>query len=89
MSAKVAFLAAETPRGLASTVIIPRKALVTDAMGNAVWTVRDGLAHRVAIEPGRELQDGVEVLRGLDGGELVIIDPPPELKEGARVATPG
>jgi hypothetical protein len=38
--------------------------------------VRDGIAHRIAIGTGREFQDGVEVRSGLNGGELVIVEPP-------------
>ncbi|HZP46804.1 MAG TPA: efflux RND transporter periplasmic adaptor subunit [Candidatus Binataceae bacterium] len=85
MSAKVAFLADEPPPASAATVVVPRKALVTDPSGSAVWTVSQGLAHRRVVTPGRELEDGVEIARGLDGGELVILDPPAGLREGARV----
>ena len=68
-------------------VVIPKKAIVTDGSASAVWIVRDGIANRVAITTGRELQDGVEVRSGLDGGELVIIDPPLEIKAGSPVTT--
>jgi hypothetical protein len=54
-----------------------------------VWVVRDGRANRVAITTGGELQDGVVVRHGLDGGELVIVEPSAELKDGSRVVTTG
>jgi RND family efflux transporter MFP subunit len=93
MSAKVTFLAenqspdqrTQTP----SMVLVPKKAIVSDGAASAVWVVRGGVARRVAITAGRELQDGVEVRRGLDGGELVIIEPPPTLQDGSRVTVAG
>jgi hypothetical protein len=47
--------------------------------------VRDGSAYRIAIATGREFQDGIEVRSGLAGGELVIVEPPADLKAGSRV----
>jgi hypothetical protein len=38
---------------------------------------------------GHEFQDGVEVRKGLDGGEMVIVEPPADLKGGSRVVTNG
>jgi HlyD family secretion protein len=87
MSAKVSFMAAEGFARTAPLVIVPKKAIVTDGGTSAVWVVRDGAAHRVAITTGREFQEGVEVRNGLDGGELVIVEPPAGLKGGSRVRT--
>ena len=70
-------------------VIVAKKAIVTEGAASAVWIVRDGAAYRIAIVTGREFQDGVEVRSGLDGGELVIVEPPSDLKGGTRVATTG
>jgi RND family efflux transporter MFP subunit len=89
MSAKVTFLASEGHLRTASMVIVPKKAIVTNASASTVWVVRDGRANRVAITTGGELQDGVVVRHGLDGGELVIVEPSAELKDGSRVVTTG
>jgi HlyD family secretion protein len=89
MSAKVTFMAGEGRAPTARLVIVPKKAIVTDGVASAVWTVRDGAAYRIAIVTGREFQDGVEVHSGLDGGEIVIVEPPSDLKGGSRVATTG
>jgi HlyD family secretion protein len=89
MSAKVSFMAGESRVPTARLVIVPKKAIVTDGIARAVWTVRDGAAYRIAIVTGRDFQDGVEVRRGLDGGEIVIVDPPADLTGGSRVATTG
>ncbi len=89
MSAKVTFMTSQSRAPTAHLVIVRKKAIVTDGVASAVWTVRDRAAYRVAIVTGREFQDGVEVRRGLDGVELVIVDPPPDLTGGSRVATTG
>jgi RND family efflux transporter MFP subunit len=89
MSAKVTFMASQGDVRTARLVIVPKKAIVTDGATSAVWVVRDGTTYRTAITTGREFQDGVEVNKGLDGGELVIVDPPEGLKGGSRVTAIG
>ena len=66
---------------------MPKKALITEGNVVSVWTVRDGAAERVAIKRGRDLEAGVEVKAGLNDGDLVIIDPLADLKDGQKVAT--
>jgi RND family efflux transporter MFP subunit len=89
MSAKVTFMAGEGGVRTARLIIVPKKAIVTDGAASSVWVVRDGAAYRIAIAPGREFQDGVEVRKGLDGGELLIVEPPAGLQGGSRVTTTG
>jgi RND family efflux transporter MFP subunit len=89
MSAKVSFLARAETTQSSPLFIVPSKAIVPQGTSHAVWIVRESTAHEVEVTPGRELQDGVEIRRGLDGGEIVIVDPPAALKEGARVTTKG
>ncbi|MFN7136478.1 MAG: hypothetical protein ACK4MU_03020, partial [Thermomonas sp.] len=48
--------------------------------------VQDGKAVQRALTLGRTLGDDREVLSGLAGGEQVVLDPPPTLADGARVA---
>jgi RND family efflux transporter MFP subunit len=87
MSTKVTFLAAEGGPRTAPLVIVPKKVIVPDGTRVTVWVVRDGAAYRVPITIGREFQDGVEVRKGLDGGELLVVEPPSRLKDGSRVTT--
>jgi len=89
MSAKVTFLAGD-PRLLAAPLVtVPKKAIVSDGAGKGVWVLRDNEAYRVAIIAGRELQDGIEIRRGLEGGEQVILEPPTNLHNGSRVTVAG
>src|SRR5205807_2177741 len=85
MSTKVSFLAAASSTSEAPAVLVPKKAIVGEGEGTSVWIVRDGHAARTPIITGRELQSGVEVKRGLSGGETVIITPPESLKDNQPV----
>jgi len=85
MSAKVTFLAGDLHVRTVPLITAPKKAIVADATGKAVWVVRDGEAYRVAITTGRELQDGIEIHSGLDGGERIILEPSANLQNGSRV----
>jgi RND family efflux transporter MFP subunit len=64
-------------------VLAPAGALKDDA----VWVARDGRAHRRTVATGAKGADRIEIRRGLQPGESVILDPPAGLKENARVTT--
>ncbi|MDO8434853.1 MAG: efflux RND transporter periplasmic adaptor subunit [Candidatus Binatus sp.] len=87
MSAKVTFLssAPTTKVETAPTVLAPKKAIVTEGNSNSVWVIRDGIAHSIPVTLGREYQEGVEVKQGLNGGEMVIVVPPAQLRNGEAV----
>jgi RND family efflux transporter MFP subunit len=89
MSTKVIFLADNTHVRAAPLVIVPKKTILSDGQDRAVWVVRDSITHRIAIKTGREFQDGIEVRSGLNGGELVVVEPPADLKSGSRVIATG
>ncbi len=85
MSTKVTFLAAKPSEQKGDLVIVPKKAVVGEGSNTSVWLVRDGKVHQKPVILGREFQDGFEVKRGLDGGEMVVVVPPANLKEGQAV----
>jgi RND family efflux transporter MFP subunit len=67
--------------------IVPATALMARAAGPQVVVVRgDGVARYQSVQLGRDLGQSVEVVAGLSGGEQLVVSPPDELKEGARVA---
>jgi RND family efflux transporter MFP subunit len=82
MSAKVTFLAGTAQKQEAPLVLVPKKAVMGDGAATQVWVARNGIATRVPVTIGRDFQDGVEVTSGLSSGELVIVEPPPNLKDG-------
>jgi RND family efflux transporter MFP subunit len=80
---------APAPRG----VRVPADAIVQRDGGDVAFAVTGEDGDRVeqrALKLGRALGDGREVLSGLSAGEDVVLDPPAELQDGARIrpATP-
>jgi HlyD family secretion protein len=91
MNASVAFASEENP-GQKSTrtggeptakpvVIVPASAL----HDGAVFVLLDGKALRRAVKTGATSAQGVRVEQGLVGGEDLITNPPPGLKDGDKV----
>ena len=94
MGVRVSFLesapqpdqAQEQPRG----VRVPAAAVVDREGGKAVFVLGDG--DRVAlqaVETGPARGNERIVLSGLSAGQTVVLDPPPELADGARVRVAG
>ena len=86
MNANVAFLAAESLKGEATTaqpaVTIPTSAL---ADGNAVFLFVNDHAVRRPVSVRSTTARGVEIDDGLIGGEDVILNPPADLADGNPV----
>jgi RND family efflux transporter MFP subunit len=89
MGIKVSFLEDEagvTP-GAAST--IPANAVQVANGSSWVWVVRDGKVERRTVRTGEAEGDRVPVPEGLEAGEVVVIDPPRRLRDGAVVELQG
>ncbi|WP_240095527.1 efflux RND transporter periplasmic adaptor subunit [Thermomonas flagellata] len=67
-------------------VLVPASAISERGGKDVAFVVQDGKAVQRALTLGRTLGDDREVLAGLAGGEQVVLDPPPALADGARVA---
>lgn len=88
MGIKVRFLE-EPGAAAADRPHVPAAAIVRDGKSASVWVVRDGKVEKRAVELGKEESGGLTVLKGLDGGESVVIDPPRRLRDGATVELKG
>ncbi len=86
MSAKITFMAAAAGSPQQPIIVIPKNTAIRNGPGTFVWIIRDGLARRVPIMTGRELESGLEVRSGLAGGETIIVTPPDSLLDGEPVA---
>ncbi len=87
MNANVSFLSrSEDGRGAAAKsvprITIPASTLVN---GNSVLVVVQDRVVRKQVGVVRSNADGVEIDRGLSGGEDIVLSPPPELADGDRV----
>ena len=90
MGVRVAFLessapatspAPEAPKG----VLVPAAAIVARDGAQVAFVVNERVAHRREVKLGRSLGDEREVTAGLSGGDEVVLDPPKDLADGARV----
>jgi RND family efflux transporter MFP subunit len=66
-------------------VRLPASAVVRDGSTSFVWRVRGDRVERVAVRVGAERSGAVEVLAGINAGDIVVTAPPAELTEGAAV----
>ena len=86
MGVRVAFLEAAKPAAAVKPGVLAPAASITERDGNDVaFVVVDGKALQRTVKLGRSLGDDREVLDGLAGGDNVVLDPPADLADGARV----
>jgi len=70
-------------------LIVPDAAIVFDAQGVYVFVVQDGMARQHKITEIRDLGTEMEVSQGVKPGDLVVINPPVDLEDGAKVKIRG
>jgi RND family efflux transporter MFP subunit len=88
MGAKVEFVREEAAAAqpvAARRVLVPSAAVAQTANGATVWIVSEGKVSARAVDVGPARGDQVEIRKGLDGGESVVLGPPAGLREGLRV----
>ena len=67
-------------------LLIPRRALVEVDGERGTFVLRDrGVVRFQAVQVGESTGNRVRVEAGLDGTEEVVLDPPTDLVDGARV----
>jgi len=88
MSARITFLEPLATATGHPGVLVPRSAIRGTPEAPFAWQVTDRHVHRVPLTLGKDFGDQVQVAKGLEGGEtLVVGEPPRELKEGEAVTT--
>lgn len=89
MSAKIQFLSSEPdPSALTAPPIVtaPSAAIqVEPGEGAFAWIVEGGRVRRAALTLGDRRGERIVVTSGLAGSEMLVLDPPPSLAEGASV----
>jgi RND family efflux transporter MFP subunit len=88
MGVKVSFLRDQEPADRAAPAAafaVPKGAIRTVDGKTIVFVLRGDRVERRAVRAGVQDGDQVDVLSGLAAGERVVIDGPPELKDGDRV----
>lgn len=86
MSAKVSFLSREVPAEMRKPVTAVLPGAILEKNGKRLaYRVSDGRVAAAAVETGATIGDLVEVTRGLQPGEQVVMNPGRGLRDGARV----
>lgn len=64
--------------------VVPFAAVNTDQNGDFCYIIKDGVVERRQIKIGLTSEDCMEVLEGLEEGEMVITDSPEGIEEGMK-----
>ncbi len=67
------------------SLLVPAQAIIFNADGMQVAVAKDGTARIQKINVTRDLGTAIEVDRGVAAGDQVILDPPVDLQNGAKV----
>ena len=90
MSASVHFVpekAEPVEAGGRPRIFVPASAVRERDGGSAVWIVQERAVRSQRVVTGQTRDDLLEIREGLSGGEEVVLDPPPDLREGATIRT--
>ena len=87
MGVRVSFLEAAKPAqaNVKPGVLVPAAAIVQRNDKNVAFAINGESVQQRALTLGRTLSDDREVLQGLSGGDMVVLDPPEQLADGSRV----
>jgi RND family efflux transporter MFP subunit len=87
MSARVHFLPAgyDSAALAPATKIIPRSALTSRNGQETVFKIVNGAAQETPVRTGRRLGEEIEIIEGLEIGEMIILSPPGGIKTGDKI----
>ena len=90
MNARSTFLAREATqkqgeKSPAPKIIIPSSAIRDSGGKKSVFIVFEGKATERSVDVANPTSKGIEIARGLIGGEEIVLTPPATLKNGDRV----
>ena len=86
MGIKVSFLEpAGQAKPAAQAPKVPENAVVKDGDARYLWLVRDARVEKRAVKLGDSADGQVAVTDGIKGGEVIVVDPPSRLRDGAAV----
>lgn len=86
MTAKVSFLSREVPAELRRPVTAVQPAALVESGGRRLaYRVTEGRVAEIPVEAGARIGDLIEVTRGLQPGDRVVLAPGRGLHDGARI----
>ncbi len=66
-------------------LLLPKRAVFLTKDGNKVYKLEDGKAYQVAVEIGSEDKKNYEIVSGIKKGDIVIVPPVENLKDGTKI----
>jgi HlyD family secretion protein len=85
MTAQVNFLQPQQPQHEGSAILIPKAALVSRGEDSFVYLVKDSRISVQAVKAARIVDNTVEIVRGLEDGDTVIVSGQDHLTDGEQV----
>ncbi|HEX9986743.1 MAG TPA: efflux RND transporter periplasmic adaptor subunit [Thermoanaerobaculia bacterium] len=85
MGVKVTFISTEPVSQASAAVEVPKTAIRREGEIDIVFVVKNGRAERRAVKVASTSGDTAKVSTGISGGESVVIDGAPDLKDGDAV----
>jgi RND family efflux transporter MFP subunit len=86
MSAKVGFLSQPLiPEEQMPRIMVSNTAIMHSDKGVYVFLVKEDKVGKKDILTGRTIADMVEILKGLNQGDIVVVNPPKGLRNGSKV----
>ncbi len=82
MGVKVAFQQTRETSGPSSSIVVPENALRRDDGRDIVLVITDGRIERRAVSISQQIGSSIHLSAGLKQGEKVVIEGPPDLREG-------
>lgn len=67
------------------TLLVPSAAVVRRGQLTGVFLVQEGLLHYRLVKTGRQVEDLIEILSGLEAGDVVVVEGVERARSGARV----
>lgn len=69
----------------ANTMLVPKDAIITEDRESTVFVIRDSVAHKRTVKTGYVNANRIEILAGLEPGEIVVTTGKGSLRDSARV----
>ncbi|MCC5858407.1 MAG: efflux RND transporter periplasmic adaptor subunit [Ectothiorhodospiraceae bacterium] len=69
------------------SIVVPNQAVIQRPVGEVVYVIENGVAHARPVRVGVRQRDRIEILEGLDGGEVIAVEGAGFLTDGAEVRT--
>jgi RND family efflux transporter MFP subunit len=79
------FAVARIELGAKPHAVVPKAAVVTDDTGSRVFVVTGAQVQERLVQLGEAQGDAVAVIDGVKPGEMVVVQPGPDVRDGAQV----